>query len=82
MELKHFLTLSGTSTTLTATHAFVAILTNHPELQRRLQMEVDKTLRGREPKLIDKHTMPLLEAVCLFVMCLISQHTPLFVLNW
>ena len=54
--------ITGTSTTLRAIQAFVAILTNHPELQIRLQAEVD-TAAGNTPRLSDKHKMPLIEAV-------------------
>ena len=64
-----FTSFSGIATTQKAIQAFIAILTNHPELQNKLQMEVDSTLEGREPRLSDMHKIPLLEAVSLFHIC-------------
>ena len=53
----------GTGTTFRATHSFVAILTNKPELQKRLQQEVDKAVGDETPRLADKDKMPYMEAV-------------------
>ena len=53
----------GTGTTYRATHSFVAILTNNPELQKRLQQEVDEAVGDETPRLADKEKMPYLEAV-------------------
>ena len=49
-------------------HAFVAILTNNPELQRRLQDEADGAAGDEAARLVHKEKMPLMEAVG-------SQHT-------
>ena len=56
--------ISGTGTTFRATYSFVAILTNNPELQKRLQQEVDETVGDETPRLADKEKMPYMEAVC------------------
>ena len=53
----------GTGTTFRATHSFVAILTNNPELQKRLQQEVDEAVGDETPRLADKEKMPYMEAV-------------------
>ena len=58
--MQHFV---GTSTTFRATHALVAILTNNPELQKRLQREVDEAIGEETPRLADKEKMPYMEAV-------------------
>ena len=55
--------ISGTGTTFRATHSFVAILTNNPELQKRLQQEVDEAVGDETPRLADKEKMPYMEAV-------------------
>ena len=55
--------LPGTATTFRAMHAFVAILTNNPELQTRLQAEADGAVGGEAARLADKEKMPLMEAV-------------------
>ena len=55
--------LSGTGTTFRATHSFVAILTNNPDLQKRLQQEVDEAVGDETPRLADKEKMPYMEAV-------------------
>ena len=55
--------IAGTSTTFRATHALVAILTNSPELQKRLQREVDNAIGEETPRLADKEKMPYTEAV-------------------
>ena len=57
------LSFPGTATTFRATHAFVAILTNNPELQKRLQREVDEAIGEDVPRLADKEKMPYMEAV-------------------
>ena len=49
-------------------HAFVAILTNNPELQKRLQDEADGASGDEAARLAHKEKMPLMEAVG-------SQHT-------
>ena len=57
-------------------HAFVAILTNNPELQKRLQDEADGASGDEAARLAHKEKMPLMEAVG-------SQHTDfLFWINW
>ena len=58
-----FFFFSGTATTFRATHSFVAILTNNPELQTRLQQEVDEAVGDETPRLADKEKMPYMEAV-------------------
>ena len=55
-------------TTYRATHSFVAILTNKPELQKRLQQEVDEAVGDETPRLTDKDKMPYMEAVRLYLM--------------
>ena len=57
------LSFAGTATTYRATHAFVAILTNSPQLQKRLQREVDEAIGEEVPRLADKEKMPYIEAV-------------------
>ena len=57
------LSFAGTATTYRATHAFVAILTNSPQLQKRLQREVDEAIGEEVPRLADKEKMPYMEAV-------------------
>ena len=58
--------ISGTTTTFTATRSFVAILTNKPELQKRLQQEVDEAVGDETPRLSDKDKMPYMEAVSFY----------------
>ena len=60
---RNHLIISGTGTTFRATHSFVAILTNNPELQKRLQQEVDEAVGDETARLADKEKMPYMEAV-------------------
>ena len=54
IQRKKYCDFVGTATTFRATHAFVAILTNNPELQKRLQREVDDAIGEETPRLVDK----------------------------
>ena len=71
VHLSHLLHL-GTATTFRATHAFLAILTNNPELQTRLQKEVDEAVGDETPRLVHKEKMPYMEAVRSLLLCLLD----------
>ena len=68
--VQHFV---GTSTTFRAKHALVAILTNYPELQKRLQREVDEAIGKETPRLADKEKMPYTEAVSFRIFSLLNS---------
>ena len=68
--MQHFV---GTSTTFRATHALVAILANYPELQKRLQREVDKAIGEETPRLADKEKMAYTEAVSFVIFSLLNS---------
>ena len=64
---------SGIATIFGAVLSFVAILTNNPDLQARLQQEVDEAVEDKTIRLADKDKMPYIEAVwkkiIRFIMC-------------
>ena len=74
--MKNFVTdilsFTGTATTFRATHAYVAILTNNPDLQKRLQREVDEAIGEETPRLADKEKMPYMEAVRFRILPLLN----------
>ncbi|XP_071949557.1 cytochrome P450 2J4-like [Antedon mediterranea] len=54
--------VAGTDT-VTSTLAFtIAFLVNYPEVQKKLQKEVDEVIGQKKPKWSDRHSMPYLEA--------------------
>ncbi len=55
--------VAGTVTTFRTTHSFVAIITNYPELQKKLQGVIDEAIGTRQPRLDDMEKIPYLHAV-------------------
>ncbi len=55
LKEKNFLGLISTSRSILA---LIAILANHPELQTRMQQEIDQVLGNAEPRLEDKEKLP------------------------
>ena len=53
----------GMVTTSRAMYSLIAILTEHPVIQAKLQQEVDETIGARKPRLKDRPNMPYTEAV-------------------
>ncbi len=44
--------------------ALIAILANHPEIQTRMQREIDEKIGDAEPRLKDKDQLHYVNAVC------------------
>ena len=55
--------MTGIITTVGTTQAFLALMTIHLEVQRKLQQEIDEVVGARQPRLADRPNMPLMEAV-------------------
>ncbi|XP_076449011.1 steroid 17-alpha-hydroxylase/17,20 lyase-like [Babylonia areolata] len=73
------LILAGTDTTTTSLSCFLLILLHHPDIQHRLQQDVDRVVgRSRPPSLADKAHLPYVEAVLMELLRYIS-HVPLAV---
>lgn len=74
-----FLALSGTDTTSTAVTCFLLVLLHYPNVQRRIQAEIDHVIGdSRTPLLEDRAKMPYTEACLMETLRLIS-HVPLAV---
>ncbi len=54
---------AGIVTTLVVLRSLIAILVNHPELQTRMQKEIDHVLGEAEPRLEDRDKLPYVNAV-------------------
>ena len=60
---------SGTETTSTSVSWFLLYMITHPEIQLRVQQEIDTAVgRDRLPKISDKSSLPFTEAVTLEVL--------------
>ena len=55
---------TGMVSTSASTRALIALLANHPEIQTRMQREIDEKIGEAEPRLKDKEEMPYTMAVC------------------
>ena len=65
--------LGGSDTIVSTTLWFIVELANHPDIQERMQREIDRVVPGvRYPSLDDKAQLPYTEAVILEVM---RRHT-------
>ena len=65
--------LIGIITTVGTTQAFLALMTKHLEVQRKLQQEIDEVVGVRQPRLADRPNMPLMEAVGFHLCCFTSS---------
>ncbi|KAH9830993.1 cytochrome P450, partial [Rhodofomes roseus] len=54
---------AGSDTTVSALLSFFLMMAQHPEIQRKAQIEVDAVVGNRLPKCSDRKDMPYLEAV-------------------
>lgn len=59
---------AGFATTMETSRWAIALLTNHPEVQKRLQSELDSVLQGRVATLLDKDELNFTEAILLEVL--------------
>ena len=50
-------------TSTSAMYTIIAILTDKPDVQAKVQAEIDHVLGGRRPKLQDKKSMPYCQAM-------------------
>ncbi len=63
-EVDHcYLYHSGLNTTSNGLRALLAILANHPEIQTRMQKEIDEKIGEAEPRLQDRENMHYVNAV-------------------
>ncbi|XP_071950461.1 cytochrome P450 2J4-like isoform X1 [Antedon mediterranea] len=68
----------GGTDTISSTLAFaMAFLVNYPEVQKKLQNEVDEVIGQKKPKWSDRHSMPYLEATIMEIQRL-GNVTPFF----
>lgn len=73
------LILAGTDTTTTALACLLLFLLHRPEIQKRLHTEIDHVIGpSRDPTLLDRASMPYMEACLLETLRYIS-HVPLAV---
>ncbi|CAH1802345.1 unnamed protein product [Owenia fusiformis] len=63
--LEQNLVVGGLFTTTAAVKSMVAYMVDYPDVQRKLQLEIDEVLQGRLPTLDDRRTMPYMEAFIL-----------------
>ncbi len=58
----------GVLTTFRAAHSFIAIMANNPDVQKKIQNEVDDVVGGRLPRLSDRRGMHYTEAVRFLIL--------------
>ncbi len=68
--------ISGIDTTSTSMCALLAVLATHPEIQKKIQDEIDTVLGENTPQLKDRPGLPYLEAAILEIVRFMS-HIPL-----
>ena len=76
--MSSFILHTGMATTSTLMYSFLGICTSHPEVQKRIQEEVDRELGERFPSLEDRDNMPYCQAVVYETMRYLS-HVPLLI---
>ena len=54
--------VAGTETTGTTLLWGIIYMMRHPEIQERVQTEIDEVLQGREPRFEDRERLPYTEA--------------------
>ncbi len=54
--------------------ALIAIMANHPEIQTRMQREIDEKIGDAEPRLKDRAKMHYVNAVCVCAVCCTKGH--------
>ena len=53
----------GVLTTLWSTLSFITVLANNPDIQEKIQKEIDSVLGNNDPSLLDRHEMHYTSAV-------------------
>ena len=55
----------GTATTTSTLREFIGVCANTPDVQHRIQIQIDHMIGQRMPKLSDRGSLPLVEAAIL-----------------